>query len=69
MPMLTFYMPLPFLIIAILSWFIPYQIAFKLTTVLGVFLLPLATYVFGASSAYAHLSRCWQPDSPWPSSS
>ena len=44
-------MPLPFLIIAILSWFIPYQIAFKLTTVLGVFLLPLATYVFGASSA------------------
>lgn len=47
MPMLTFYMPLPFLIIAILSWFIPYQIAFKLTTVLGVFLLPLATYVFG----------------------
>lgn len=47
MPMLTFYMPFPFLIIAFLSWLIPYEIAFKLGTVLGVFLLPLAAYTFG----------------------
>ncbi|NLE73772.1 MAG: hypothetical protein GX604_03960 [Actinobacteria bacterium] len=47
MPMLTFYMPLPFLIIAFLSYVIPYSVAFKLTTVLGVFLLPLAAYAFG----------------------
>ena len=30
MPMLTFYFPFPFLLIAILDWFIPYEVAFKL---------------------------------------
>ncbi len=47
MPMLTFYFPFPFLIIAILSTVIPYEVAFKLGTVLGVFLLPLTAYAFG----------------------
>ncbi len=47
MPMLTFYFPFPFLLIAILDWFIPYQIAFKLITVLGVFALPLTAYAMG----------------------
>lgn len=47
MPMLTFYFPLPFLLIAILDWILPYQIAFKLITVLGVFILPLTAYTLG----------------------
>ena len=46
MPMFTFYFPFPFLVIAALQWIIPYQIAFKLVTVLGVFLLPLFAYSF-----------------------
>jgi len=47
MPMLTFYFPFPFLLIAILDWFIPYAIAFKLITVLGVFALPATAYGLG----------------------
>ncbi len=45
-PMLQNYFPLPFLVMTILSWAMPLQIAFKLTTVLGTFLLPPATYFF-----------------------
>ena len=47
MPMLTFYFPFPFLLIAILDWFLPYTIAFKIITVLGVFALPATVYGFG----------------------
>ena len=47
MPMLTFYFPFPFLLIAILNWFLPYTIAFKIVTVLGVFALPATAYAFG----------------------
>ena len=47
MPMLTFYFPFPFLLIAILNWFLPYQLAFKLVTVLGVFALPATAYAMG----------------------
>lgn len=43
-PMLQFYFPLPFLIMALLGFFIPLQIAFKLVTVLGIFLLPICAY-------------------------
>ncbi|HEY3375456.1 MAG TPA: 6-pyruvoyl-tetrahydropterin synthase-related protein [Candidatus Aquicultor sp.] len=43
-PMLTFYFPLGFLFIALFSTVVKYQIAFKLGTVLGIFLLPPATY-------------------------
>ena len=46
MPMFTFYSPFPFLLIAGLHWVIPYQIAFKLVTILGVFALPAVTYFF-----------------------
>ncbi len=46
MPMFTFYFPFPFLLIAALQWLIPYQIAFKVVTVLGVFALPAVAYVF-----------------------
>lgn len=45
-PMLQNYFPLPFLLMAILSWVIPLQISFKLITVLGTFLLPPCTYLF-----------------------
>ena len=45
-PMLQNYFPLPFLIMTVLSWVMPLQVAFKLVTVLGVFLLPPCTYLF-----------------------
>lgn len=47
MPMFTFYFPLPFLLIAILNVVLPYVLAFKLITALGVFLLPVTAYAFG----------------------
>ena len=43
-PMLQFYFPLPFLAMALLGYLIPLQIAFKLVSVLGIFLLPLCVY-------------------------
>ena len=43
-PMLHFYFPLGFLAIAAMSTVIKYQIAFKIGTLLGVFLLPATTY-------------------------
>ncbi|MBM3700357.1 MAG: hypothetical protein FJW68_05515 [Actinobacteria bacterium] len=46
MPMLTFYFPLPYLLIAILSKVFAYNIAFKLVTVLGSLMLPAALYLF-----------------------
>ena len=45
-PMLQNYFPLPFFLMAVLSWMIPLQISFKLVTVLGIFLLPVCTYLF-----------------------
>jgi hypothetical protein len=47
MPMFTFYLPLPFLLIAVLNVFLPYAVSFKLATVTGVFLLPASAYIFG----------------------
>lgn len=47
MPMLTFYFPLPYLLIAILSKIVTFNIAFKLITVLGSLMLPVALYYFG----------------------
>jgi hypothetical protein len=43
-PMLEFYFPLPFLLMAFLSNVISLQVAFKLVSVLGIFLLPLAAF-------------------------
>ena len=45
-PMLQYYFPLPFLLMALLTLALPLQIAFKLIVVLGTFLLPLCTYLF-----------------------
>ncbi len=44
-PMLQFYFPLPFIFMAILSIAMPLQVAFKLVSALGVFLLPLAVFI------------------------
>ena len=43
-PVFQFYFPFPFLLMAVLSYFIPLQISFKLITVLGIFILPLCSY-------------------------
>ena len=44
MPINSFYFPFPYLAIALLSKIIPYNIAFKLITVLGSFILPACAY-------------------------
>jgi hypothetical protein len=44
-PMFQFYFFLPFLAMALLSYLIPLQIAFKLVSVLGIFLLPITAYI------------------------
>lgn len=43
-PFLIFYFPLPFVIMALLGHVIPLEIAFKIGTILGIFLLPVCTY-------------------------
>jgi len=44
MPIISFYFPFPYLMIALLSKIITYNIAFKLITVLGSFILPACAY-------------------------
>jgi hypothetical protein len=46
-PAYVFYFPLPAVLIALLSFVIPYGIAFKLVTVLGILSLPVAAWAFG----------------------
>jgi hypothetical protein len=46
-PSLVFYFPLPSLMIVVLSTVLPYNIAFKLITVLGLLTLPVAAWLFG----------------------
>jgi hypothetical protein len=46
-PALTFYFPGPYFAIALLSYVIPYDIAFKLVSVSGCVFLPLSAYAFG----------------------
>ena len=45
-PAFTFYFPLPSLLIVVLNAFLPYGVAFKLVTVLGVVALPVCAYAF-----------------------
>lgn len=45
-PALTFYFPLPSLAIVLLDVVLPYGIAFKLITVVGLLALPVAAYAF-----------------------
>lgn len=44
-PLFQFYFPLPFLGIVLLSYIIPMEISFKLISVLGIFLLPICSYL------------------------
>ena len=44
MPMLTFYFPLPYLLIWVLEKAVGYDVAFKVVTVLGSFLLPVCAW-------------------------
>lgn len=44
LPLFQFYFFLPFLIMVFLSYTMPLQIAFKIVTVLGTFLLPIAAF-------------------------
>ncbi len=46
-PALTYYFPLPIVAIAIVSYVIPYNIAFKLVTVTGLLALPVAAWALG----------------------
>ncbi len=46
-PALTYYFPLPIVSIALVSYVIPYNIAFKLISALGLIALPVAAYAFG----------------------
>jgi hypothetical protein len=47
MPLYTFYFTLPDFFIAVGSWVIPYDVAFKLGTILGSVLLPIAAWACG----------------------
>jgi hypothetical protein len=49
-PAFVFYFPLPSLLIVLLNLVLPYGIAFKLVTVLGVLSLPVAAWAFGRLS-------------------
>ena len=49
-PFLSFYFPLPTLVIALASFVIPYGVAFKLVSVSGLIALPVAAYLFGRLS-------------------
>src|SRR4030042_1135362 len=53
-PMLTFYFPIPFFLIALLSKIFVYNISFKLVTMLGSFILPAALYYFGKSFKFKY---------------
>src|SRR5207249_10535924 len=44
-PLFQFYFPLPFIAIALASYVIPFNVAFKLGTQLGTFLLPVCAYL------------------------
>jgi hypothetical protein len=46
-PALTFYFPLPYLVIALLSFILPYGVAFKLVSIAGLVGLPVAAWAFG----------------------
>ena len=43
-PLFQVYFPFPFLLMVLLSYAIPMQIAFKIISVIGVFSLPLCSY-------------------------
>jgi hypothetical protein len=53
-PMLTFYFPLPYFLMALLSKIVAYNVSFKLVTILGSLILPAAIYYFGKSFKFEY---------------
>jgi hypothetical protein len=51
-PVYQFYMVLPPLLIVVLNTVLPYGVAFKIVTILGVTTLPASAYVFGRLSRF-----------------
>ncbi len=51
-PIFYFYFPLPSLVIVFLDLFLPYGVAFKIVTVIGLLGLPSATYFFARSMGF-----------------
>lgn len=56
-PAFTFYFPLPSFLVVVVNLFVTYNIAFKIVTALGSFLLPVAAWAFG---------RLWGLRDPYP---
>ena len=54
-PLYVFYFPFPGVVTAIFGLFVPYGVAFKLTTVVGSLALPAAVYYFGRSLKLSYL--------------
>jgi hypothetical protein len=54
-PALYFYFPLPALFTVFLDLFIPYGVAFKVTTIVGLVALPAAIYVFVRGMAFSRV--------------
>ena len=54
-PVLYFYFPLPALTTVLLDLFLPYGVAFKLTTILGLLALPAAVYYFVRGMGFARV--------------
>jgi hypothetical protein len=52
-PVLQFYFPLPPLLVVLLDVILPYGVAFKLVTVVGLIALPIAAFHFGRRSGLA----------------
>ncbi|MDQ2754210.1 MAG: hypothetical protein M3R71_01525, partial [Actinomycetota bacterium] len=52
-PALTYYFPLPIVAIALVSYVIPYDVAFKLVSIAGLVTLPIAAWAFGRLSRMA----------------
>ena len=52
-PIYVFYFPLPALIVAVLYPVLHYAVAFKVVTILGMVLMPLAAYLFGRLAGFA----------------
>lgn len=51
-PLYVFYFPLPALLVALLNVAMPYAVAFKLVTVAGTVLMPIAAYLFGRLASF-----------------
>ena len=55
-PALYFYFPIPALVTVLLDVFLPYGVAFKLVTIVGLVALPVATYAFVRLLGFSRLT-------------